>query len=148
APLSSMRTVGMPKDLNARIITANGCSTRPPSVILSGGVALFGCRSLESHPFARTSLVVTGAVSVRYRPSAPLTMQLLGVREHCCAGVALLFGCVAAVWGQEAASALSADQALSILLAGNARFVAYKERHPDESADRRRELVSGQHPFA
>jgi carbonic anhydrase len=72
-------------------------------------------------------------------------MQLLRVF---CAVAALLFGCVAGVWGQHAASALSADQALSRLMAGNARFVAYKGRHPDESAGRRRELVSGQHPFA
>jgi carbonic anhydrase len=44
--------------------------------------------------------------------------------------------------------ALSADQALARLLAGNARFTAHKLRHPDESVARRRELASGQHPFA
>ena len=38
--------------------------------------------------------------------------------------------------------------ALSRVLAGNARFIAHKERHPDESLARRRELVSAQHPFA
>jgi carbonic anhydrase len=75
-------------------------------------------------------------------------MQLLRFLNFRCAVAAVLSGCVVGVWGQEAASALSADQALSRLLAGNARFVAYKERHPDESAQRRRELVSGQHPFA
>src|SRR5215831_3054125 len=75
-------------------------------------------------------------------------MQLLPVSERRCALAALFLSFVAGAWGQEAASALSADQALSRLLAGNARFVAYKERHPDESADRRRELISGQHPFA
>jgi len=51
-------------------------------------------------------------------------------------------------WGQEPASILSANQALQRLLAGNARFVAHKQRHPDESVPRRRQLVSGQHPFA
>src|SRR5215471_11591005 len=61
---------------------------------------------------------------------------------------ALLFGGVAAVWAQEGAPALTADQALSKLLEGNARYVALKEEHPDESLNRRRELVSGQHPFA
>ena len=60
----------------------------------------------------------------------------------------LLLGFGARAWGQQAASALPADEALSRLLAGNARFVAHKERHPDESLGRRRELVSGQHPFA
>jgi carbonic anhydrase len=70
--------------------------------------------------------------------------RLLGRRS---AIAALLSGCVAGVRGQETAG-LSADQSLSRLLAGNARFVAYKEQHPDESAMRRRELVSGQHPFA
>jgi carbonic anhydrase len=60
----------------------------------------------------------------------------------------LFLGFGAGAWAQETASTLSADQALSRLLAGNARFVADKERHPDESITRRRELVSSQHPFA
>jgi carbonic anhydrase len=75
-------------------------------------------------------------------------MKLLPVSERRCALAALFLAFGGSARGQEAASALSADQAVSRLLAGNARFVAYKERHPDESKDRRRELVSGQHPFA
>src|SRR5436305_9248189 len=75
-------------------------------------------------------------------------MQLLPVSKGRCAlaTLCLAFGCGA--WGQETTASLSADQSLSRLLAGNARFVAHKERHPDESSARRRELVSGQHPFA
>jgi carbonic anhydrase len=59
--------------------------------------------------------------------------------------VLLLFGTAAR--GAEA-SGLSADQALARLLAGNARFVVHKEQHPDESLERRKELSTGQHPFA
>jgi carbonic anhydrase len=33
-------------------------------------------------------------------------------------------------------------------MAGNARFVAYKEQHPDESPARRKALTIEQHPFA
>src|SRR3954451_10886779 len=75
-------------------------------------------------------------------------MQLRHVSERRCGLATLFLAFGVAAWGQEAASGLSADQALSRLLAGNERFVAHKERHPDESAGRRRELVSGQHPFA
>jgi carbonic anhydrase len=68
--------------------------------------------------------------------------------QRLCALATLFLALGGGAWGQEAASTLSADKALSRLLAGNDRFVAHKERHPDESAGRRRELVSGQHPFA
>ncbi|MFE9773765.1 carbonic anhydrase [Streptomyces sp. NPDC005931] len=40
------------------------------------------------------------------------------------------------------------DEALRALAAGNARWRAYRERHPDENRAVRRELVHGQHPFA
>ena len=65
-----------------------------------------------------------------------------------CTLVMLLLSFGPGAWGQQSASALSADQALSRLLAGNARFVAHKEQHPDQFLTRRRELISGQHPFA
>src|SRR5262245_40561826 len=65
----------------------------------------------------------------------------LGIFAVLCLG----FG---AVVGQEPASGLSAEQALARLLAGNARFVAHRERHPDITVRRRRALVSSQHPFA
>jgi carbonic anhydrase len=54
----------------------------------------------------------------------------------------------AAAWAQEAAPALSPDAALTKLLQGNQRYVRHKEQHPDETLARRKELVSGQHPFA
>ncbi|MDD2756591.1 MAG: carbonic anhydrase, partial [Methanothrix sp.] len=40
------------------------------------------------------------------------------------------------------------EQALQMLMEGNARFVSGNVTHPDQFADRRSELVSGQHPFA
>jgi carbonic anhydrase len=54
----------------------------------------------------------------------------------------------AVAWTQEAAPALSADDALKKLIAGNERYVRAKVSHPDESLARRKELTAGQHPFA
>jgi len=44
--------------------------------------------------------------------------------------------------------AVTADQAISRLVEGNARFASGKAMHPDQSAERRAEVVSSQHPFA
>jgi carbonic anhydrase len=54
----------------------------------------------------------------------------------------------AVAWTQEAPPALSADDALKKLIAGNERYVRAKMNHPDESLARRKELATGQHPFA
>ena len=43
---------------------------------------------------------------------------------------------------------ISADQALELLKAGNQRFLAGESKHPHEDPDWRRQLYSGQHPFA
>ena len=75
-------------------------------------------------------------------------MQFLHIMERRIVVATLLLGWAAGVRGQQTASPLSADQALARLLAGNARYVAYQEKHPDESPARRRELTSSQHPFA
>ena len=40
------------------------------------------------------------------------------------------------------------DQALERLLAGNQRYVAARQKYPDQTAARRAELSGGQHPFA
>jgi carbonic anhydrase len=53
----------------------------------------------------------------------------------------------AVAWTQEA-RALPADDALKKLIAGNERYVQGKSQHPDESLARRKELTTGQHPFA
>ena len=42
---------------------------------------------------------------------------------------------------------LSADEALKKLKQGNKRFVKLHQKHPDESAKRRKEMLNGQHPF-
>ena len=69
--------------------------------------------------------------------------------RRCAAYVCLpLLFCAAAVPAQEAEQTLSADAALARLWAGNQRYIADKEQHPDESLARRKELVEGQHPFA
>ncbi len=44
--------------------------------------------------------------------------------------------------------AISADQALKLLLEGNQRFVAGKLEHPNQTPERRAEVAKGQHPFA
>jgi len=44
--------------------------------------------------------------------------------------------------------AVSAGQALQLLLDGNQRFVAGKLEHPNQTPARRAELGKGQHPFA
>lgn len=42
---------------------------------------------------------------------------------------------------------LSADEALKKLKQGNKRFVKLHQKHPDENAKRRKEMLNGQHPF-
>ncbi len=54
----------------------------------------------------------------------------------------------ACAWAQEPAAGLAADKALAKLMAGNQRYVRHKEQHPDQSLARRKELRTGQHPFA
>jgi carbonic anhydrase len=46
------------------------------------------------------------------------------------------------------AAEVPADQALVRLMNGNKRYAVHKEKHPDVSLARRKELVAGQHPFA
>lgn len=51
--------------------------------------------------------------------------------------------------GHDAPAAMSPEQALARLQAGNTRFVKHKEKHPDMSIGRRKSLAqSGQHPYA
>ncbi|MCJ7443519.1 MAG: carbonic anhydrase, partial [Methanotrichaceae archaeon] len=45
-------------------------------------------------------------------------------------------------------ASMTAEQALIKLLEGNGRFVAGNVTHPNQSAERRAEVVSAQHPFA
>ena len=52
-----------------------------------------------------------------------------------------------AVASGEAAS-ITAEEALEKLLDGNARFASGNSSHPDQSFERRAELLAGQHPFA
>jgi carbonic anhydrase len=60
----------------------------------------------------------------------------------------LLMTVLAGAWGQQPVPVVSADQALARLMEGNKRYVGHKEQHPDESMARRKELETGQHPFA
>lgn len=52
------------------------------------------------------------------------------------------------VAASEENSEITAEQALQKLMDGNARFVSGDVEHPNQSAERRAEVVSGQHPFA
>lgn len=74
---------------------------------------------------------------MRYRPSRLLL-----------AAVLLLVTVLAGASGQQPVRVASADQALARLMEGNKRYVRHKEQHPDESMARRKELETGQHPFA
>src|ERR1019366_3297356 len=44
--------------------------------------------------------------------------------------------------------AISAEQALKLLIEGNERFVAGKVEHPNQTPAQRAEVAKGQHPFA
>ena len=68
--------------------------------------------------------------------------------RHLCCRLVLAAASMAIAWGQPAAANVSADQALARLLEGNQRFVRHKEKHPDASMPRRKELQTGQHPMA
>ncbi len=48
----------------------------------------------------------------------------------------------------EATAGPTPDQALKMLMDGNARYVAGKAEHPHQSSDRRGEVAKGQKPFA
>src|SRR5436305_14654690 len=73
-------------------------------------------------------------------------MNAVRIRNCCCW---LLFTVTSTTsWGQQPAIIVSADQALSRLIEGNRRYSRHKERHPDESLAHRKELETGQHPFA
>jgi carbonic anhydrase len=50
--------------------------------------------------------------------------------------------------GTVASNKLSPEEALKALLDGNARYVASKAEHPDQTTERRIEVASGQHPIA
>lgn len=56
--------------------------------------------------------------------------------------------CVPVLCADEHATGMPADQAMAVLLEGNARYIVHKETHPDASLERRHELLKGQHPYA
>ena len=65
------------------------------------------------------------------------------------AAVALLpFSLVLDGAGSKGEGKVTAESALAELKAGNGRHVAHRHQHPHETAERQRELVSGQHPHA
>jgi len=60
----------------------------------------------------------------------------------------LFFSLIVLGSGQKSEDKVTADSALAELRAGNAHHVAHRYEHPHETAERQRELVSGQHPHA
>lgn len=61
----------------------------------------------------------------------------------------LVLACMLVASASVENSGITADQALKILMDGNARFASGNPTHPDQSiADRRAELATSQHPFA
>src|SRR3954447_12835695 len=71
----------------------------------------------------------------------------MGNRRNCCCCLLLML-VGATAWGQQSGHAPSASQALTRLMEGNDRYARHKEKHPNETLARRKELESGQHPFA
>jgi len=72
------------------------------------------------------------------------TKRLLNIAIAC-----LLFFVLATLGsGQNTVDRATGDFALAELSAGNTHHVAHRYRHPHETANRQRELVSGQHPHA
>lgn len=59
----------------------------------------------------------------------------------------LCFLSIAAMSAEEG-SGITGEQALLKLMEGNARFASGNSTHPDQSIERRSELIAGQHPFA
>jgi carbonic anhydrase len=62
--------------------------------------------------------------------------------------LAMLLISVRGAVSAEHAPAMSAEQALKLLLEGNQRFIAGKMEHPNQTPARRVEVAKGQHPFA
>jgi carbonic anhydrase len=61
----------------------------------------------------------------------------------------LVAGCLLAYpRGGSAAESLTGEQALQKLMEGNRRFATGAAAHPNQSSERRAEVVKGQHPFA
>lgn len=59
-----------------------------------------------------------------------------------------LFALTMIINAAEEKKTITGAEALQKLMDGNARFVSGNVTHPNQSADRRTELVAGQHPFA
>jgi carbonic anhydrase len=63
--------------------------------------------------------------------------------------VALLLSVLTAIaCASEDKSGITGEQALQNLMEGNARYASGNASHPDQSVERRSELIAGQHPFA
>jgi carbonic anhydrase len=60
----------------------------------------------------------------------------------------MLFSFVITGMATDGKSGITAEQAMKKLVEGNARFVSNQVTHPNQAAERRAEVVSGQHPFA
>jgi carbonic anhydrase len=63
--------------------------------------------------------------------------------------IALMLSCLVITgMATDGKSGITAEQAMQKLMEGNARFVSNQVTHPNQAAERRAEVVSGQHPFA
>ena len=78
-----------------------------------------------------TTILLGGLLQVQAQPSAPAPAPS-----------------TASVAAAATPASLTGEQALQRLIEGNDRFVAGKSIHPDQTAERRRELAGGQSPLA
>lgn len=51
------------------------------------------------------------------------------------------------IWANHDIENLSSKEALQKLKDGNKRFIKFQSKHPDETKERRNEMLKGQHPF-
>ncbi|GKQ40433.1 hypothetical protein ALMP_69590 [Streptomyces sp. A012304] len=99
-------------------------------------------RAVGSRPTA-TPWALRGASTSRRR-----ALLGAGLATAAALGGAALGAAPASAAGITARRPSTPEEALSTLAAGNRRWRAYRERHPDESPAVRQSLTSGQHPFA
>lgn len=76
-------------------------------------------------------------------------MEEFSIKTSSFLAIALMLSVLTTIaWASEEKSEITGEQSLQMLMEGNARYASGNASHPDQSAERRSELIAGQHPFA
>ena len=76
-------------------------------------------------------------------------LEEFGIKTSIFFAIALMLSVLTAIaLASEENSGITGEQALQKLMEGNARYASGNASHPDQSMQRRSELIAGQHPFA